>query len=325
MSHVPRVSVITPSFNQADFLEQTILSVLEQDYPNLELIVVDGDSSDSSLEIIRKYASRLAWWVSEPDRGQADAVNKGLAQASGQIIGWLNSDDYYLPGAIRQAMNAFEEHPECGLVYGDTLSVDEAGRPIHLSRYGQWGLADFMRFRIIGEPAVFARKTAWEKAGLLDLKYHFLLDHHLWLRIASQTPVYHVPQVWAAARYHSGAKNITHTTEFGREAYEIIQWMEQEPHLAARFAANKRQIWAGAHRLNGWYLSEGKQPGLSLRAYWRSFISSPKAIRQDWRRILATLLEWARLGSVRSWYYQARQRKAESAWDEIEKQCGQKL
>ncbi len=126
----PLVSIITPSRNQAPFLEATIQSVLAQDYPEIEYLVIDGDSTDGSLDIIKRYQKRLAYWVSEPDLGQTDAINKGFAHAQGEIFAWLNSDDLLLPGAITRAVNYLVTHPETGMVYGDADFIDETGRVI---------------------------------------------------------------------------------------------------------------------------------------------------------------------------------------------------
>ena len=177
MTDLPLVSIVTPSFNQAQFLEQTIQSVLGQDYPRLEYIIVDGASTDGSVDIIHRYADRLAWWVSEKDAGQAEAINKGFHRARGEIVAWLNSDDYYLPGAISVAVEAFHQNPEVGLVSGNVLAVDDTGRRLNVIRYDDWGLPDLMCFKIIGQPSVFMRRSVLEQAGFLDTTYHLLLDH----------------------------------------------------------------------------------------------------------------------------------------------------
>src|SRR3990170_4694541 len=124
------VSVVTPSLNQAQYLEAAIVSVLEQDYAHIEYLVIDGGSSDGSLEIIQRYAGRLNSWVSEPDTGQTDAINKGFARTSGEVMAYLNSDDLLRPGAIREAVGYFEAHPEVGMVYGDVDYIDETGQVI---------------------------------------------------------------------------------------------------------------------------------------------------------------------------------------------------
>ncbi len=198
---------MSPSYNQAAYLEQTITSVLEQDYPRLEYLVVDGASTDGSVEIIKKYAGKLAFWVSERDSGQAEAINKGLSRAKGEILAWLNSDDYYLPGTISAVVKTFQENSDVVLIYGNMLAVDENGDTINVLKYNQLTLEDLLCFQIIGQPAVFFRREAFEKAGDLDTTYHFLLDHHLWLRIALQGRILHVDETWSAARYHSEAKN----------------------------------------------------------------------------------------------------------------------
>jgi glycosyltransferase involved in cell wall biosynthesis len=129
-THLPKVSIITPSFNQGQFLEASIRSVLEQDYPNLEYIVVDGGSKDESVEIIKKYQDRLAWWVSEKDKGHADALNKGFSKVTGDILAWLNSDDIYFPNAVSEAVSVLTQNPKVGMVYGDADLIDDSGATV---------------------------------------------------------------------------------------------------------------------------------------------------------------------------------------------------
>jgi glycosyltransferase involved in cell wall biosynthesis len=290
MPEFPRLTIVTPSFNQAIYLEQTICSVLDQAYPNLEYIIVDGGSSDDSVELIKRYEKHLAWWVSEPDRGQAEAINKGMARATGEFTAWINSDDYYLPGAFEQAVKSLQEWKDAGLVFGDVQAVNAIGKPIKLLQYGHWGLAELMSFHIIGQPGVFMRRSVFEQAGGVDEQYHYMLDHQLWLRIASRAQMVYVPETWAAARYHNQAKNIAQPVGFGREAYQVVRWMENAPEFAHAFSGIRRRVWAGVHRYNGWYLSEGGQPWPALQAYWKSLISHPGPAIKDWKRIAATVL-----------------------------------
>lgn len=292
---MPLVSIVTPSYNQAAFLESTLQSVLWQEGVDLELLVVDGGSTDGSLEIIRRYADRLAWWVSEPDSGQAEAINKGLRRAKGEIVAWLNSDDLYLPGAVAQAAAELEDHPEAGLVFGDALTIDAQGCPLNRLAFGDWGLEELSSFRIICQPAVFMRRSALDAAGLLDLSYHFLLDHHLWLRIASQAPVVHVSAIWAAARHHPGAKNVAQAAGFGQEAFRILEWMQASPRLGPEVAARRRQVLAGAHRLNARYLLEGDKPGPALKAYAQALRYNPPFALRHAHRMLYALASLAGL------------------------------
>jgi glycosyltransferase involved in cell wall biosynthesis len=298
----PKVSIVTPSFQQAAFLEQTICSVLEQDYLNLEYMVIDGGSTDGSAEIIRRYADRMAYWVSERDSGQAEAINKGLLRATGEIVAWVNSDDYYLPGAIQRAVEVLQGQPELGFVYGDVLAVDGEGRPVNRMRYGDWGLDGLMCFRMIGQPSVFMRRSALEQAGLLRDEMGYLLDHDLWLRIAARFPVKYVPELWSAARYHAAAKNVAQTERFCQEAYRLAERMPFDPLLGTHYRRLRRQVLGGLYRLDGWYLSEGGKPGASLRSYARSLLYDPRPALRDWRRVGGTLLAAVGLRGVRLLY-----------------------
>lgn len=203
------VSIITPSFNQARYLEATIRSVLEQDYPEIEYIIVDGGSSDGSAEIIRRYADRLAWWVSEPDRGQTDALNKGFARARGDVLAWINSDDTLEPGAVRAAVEYLQAHPDVGMVYGDANFIDSEGRIIGSFPSRQ---TDYRRLRQgyvhVAQQASFFRADLWRKVGPLDPTFYFAMDYDLWVRLAAQAPLVYQPRLWANFRLHGGAKTI---------------------------------------------------------------------------------------------------------------------
>lgn len=292
----PLVSIITPSYNQAEYLEHTIRSVLEQDYPNLEYLVVDGGSADGSVDVIRKYQGRIDWWVSEPDQGQADALNKGMARAKGEIVAWLNSDDIYRPGAIRRAVELLQTNPEVGMVYARLDSIDRGGDVFNTIHYRDFDVLDLLNFRIIGQPTVFMRRAVLEQAGPLDASYNYLLDHHLWLRMARLAPMKYVPETWAAARHHASAKNVAQAARFGEEAFRILDWAAEEPVLGELVAANRPQVRAGAHRLDARYLLDGGEPRLALRAYGRVLRNYLPYVFPHWHRILYALLSLLRLG-----------------------------
>ena len=313
MSDIPLVSIITPSFNQAAFLEQTIRSVLEQDYPSIEYLVIDGGSSDGSVEIIKRYADRLAWWVSEKDNGQAEAINKGFARAKGEYIAWLNSDDYYQPGAISAAVAVLQQHPEAGIVFGDVQVVDKGGRVLNNLHYGNWGLNELMTFHIIGQPAVFMRRSVLEKAGHLDLSYHYMLDHHLWLRMGLQADLVYVPQLWAGAHYHEDCKNFLQAAEFGQDAYRIADWLQSDPRFSERRGVLAPYIKAGAERINGFYLLDAKEYTKSFRAYWHGFLLSPGVILPEWYRMAFALFAPLGLEKLREKRLQARSDRLNAA------------
>jgi len=209
-SNLPLVSIVTPSYNQAGFLEATIRSVLEQDYPRLEYFIMDGGSTDGSLEIIQKYASRLAGWVSEKDAGQTDAINKGFARASGGILAWLNSDDTYEPGALRAAVDFLQANPAIGMVYGDAQYINELGQVIGRFPAAQ---TDYQRLRRgyvhIPQQASFWRAGLWSLVAPLDASFYFAMDYDLWVRMARISTLKYLPgHVWANFRLHGSGKSV---------------------------------------------------------------------------------------------------------------------
>ncbi len=315
----PLVSIVTPSYNQADFLEDTIQSVLAQDYPEIEHIIVDGGSTDGSVEIIKKYQSNLAWWVSEADEGQASAINKGMTKAQGEIVAWLNSDDLYLPGAVGEAVASFRSNPQANLIFGNAITIDAEGIPLKELIFPDWGLEDLTGFRIICQPAVFMRRDAYQGVNGLDPDYHFMLDHQLWVRIACLGSIKHENSFWAAARHHGAAKNVSHAAAFGRETLEVLAWMEHDDDLGPVVKKNYRKVQAGAFRLNARYLLDGGQYKAALKSYGRAFINQPLYTAQHWHRILYAGLGLCGVKDLDRFYsrYQDSHRPDLSSMDEI--------
>jgi glycosyltransferase involved in cell wall biosynthesis len=217
----PLVSVITPSYNQGGYIEDTLRSVLLQDYRAIEHIVVDGGSTDGTVDILgaygQSYPDRIRW-VSEPDNGQADAVNKGIALSKGDIVGWLNSDDFYASkSAVEEAVGAFVSNPGIAVVYGDNIEIDSQGalRKLFL-RPDDVSFSRLLRGDVISQPATFLRGDA-ARANLLQIDLDYVMDYELWLRLA-QTGYrfHHLPRVIAAARWHKSAKSAS-----GRRALEL--------------------------------------------------------------------------------------------------------
>lgn len=292
MNSIPLVSIITPSYNQVDFLEETIQSVLKQDYLNLEYGIVDGVSTDGSLDIIKKYDSHLSWWISEPDQGQAQAINKGIARTRGKIIAWINSDDIYLPNAIIQAVKAIEEE-DVDLVFGDAVTIDETGYPLNELMFSDWDLPDLLRFRVICQPAVFMKRAVWEEVQGLSSDLHYMLDHQLWIKIASRFRVKHIPSFWAASRFHGQAKNVAFAADFSDEILQLLTWIETDANLAAFFEEDQNRIKGGAYRLSARYLLDGDFPAKSLKHYSQAIKFWPSYALNHWRRMIFALVSIA--------------------------------
>jgi glycosyltransferase involved in cell wall biosynthesis len=308
ISTQPLVSIVVPSFNQASFLEATLDSLLSQDYPFLEAIVVDGGSTDGSLDIIRHYSPRLSRWIHEADAGQADAINKGLRMATGEIVAWLNSDDLYLPGAVSAAVRAFEAHPEAVMVYADGVLIDEEASLLDWHRYRQYGLLDLLCFDVLLQPTVFIRRDALEKVGLLRKDFHLILDHELWVRLAVQGPLLHIPAFWAAERTHPEAKTVAAAAEFVTEARQLMQEAEASPSLRDVVAAHTARVTAGLEAFCGRRLIDARQYGEALQHFARSLRADPRLAFRYWYKILQAGMGAIGLEGIFLWYRRARRR-----------------
>lgn len=242
MVDFPRISIITPSFNQAAYLERTIVSVLEQGYPNLEYIIIDGGSSDGSVEIIRKYENRLFYWVSEPDLGQSHAINKGLKRATGDWVGWQNSDDIFYPGAFDSLARQAARAPHADLIIGNMFlidKVDKALRDINYVRptYGAM-LAEGM---VLANQATFWRRRVHEEIGYLDETLDCAFDYEWFLRLLHGRRASHVNEAWGALRIHEDTKTSNRQAVFAAEFQRVLQGRQVSP-LTRRFFQLRRLV-----------------------------------------------------------------------------------
>ena len=244
---MPRITIVTPSFNQGMFLEETIRSVLDQGYPNLEYMVFDGGSTDNSVEIIRKYEKQLAYWKSEPDRGQADAINKGWKRATGEILAYINSDDTFAPHALQIVAEVFSRHPEVGLVYGRCLVIDEYSKVLRERRVRAASLAEILMWSpSIPQPTMFARRVLVEAAGFLNPELHYTLDYDLAIRVGLTTKIHFIPQVLASMRDHPAAKTAVSPLKHVEEGIVAADaFFEQN--LPSPIAALKNQTLAALY------------------------------------------------------------------------------
>jgi hypothetical protein len=219
----PTVSIVTPSLNQGRFIRRTIESVLSQRIDGLEYTVVDGGSTDETIDILRLYGERLRW-ISEPDRGQGDAVNKGILASTGEIIGWLNSDDIYYRGALRTVRGYMEQHPEVDIVYGESELLDEEGRVTGSYPTEPWAIERLKDRCIICQPAAFFRRNLIERIGLIDTRLYYCMDYEYWLRAALKGARFgYLPKRLAGSRMYPSNKTSRGKLEALRETNSMFR------------------------------------------------------------------------------------------------------
>lgn len=238
-------SLVTPSLNQGQFIERAIESVLAQNYPRLEYIIIDGGSTDGTVAILGRYEGRLTW-LSEADQGQAHAINKGFQRVAGDIVGWLNADDELTPGALAAVADFFSRCPEARLVYGEALTIDAWGRSY--GRRGNVKPTNFTELAMEGDfivqPAAFWRATLLAEVGYLDESLHYCLDYEYWLRVAQKYPLHYLPIPLARERIHAGAKS----SQVNRRRLEELEQVARrygQPTLARDFQAERTALQLG--------------------------------------------------------------------------------
>jgi glycosyltransferase involved in cell wall biosynthesis len=272
----PLVTIVTPSYNQREFLEEAICSVLAQDYEPIEYLVLDGGSTDGSVEVIRRYSDRLGWWTSEPDRGQADALNKGFARARGDVLGWLCSDDTLLPGAVARMVDALAVRSEAGLVYGDALWTDDESKQTGSAVSREWNRELLQRGGSLPlfQPSSLFRRAAWAAAGPFDVSLDYLFDTVFFLKVSELMPAVRIPEPLATYRVHRDSKSgrideakIAEYARFGDYPFDRASFAGLSRQARARKAAYLRRA--------SWMLSETGQPGRARRLLLRSVAVSP--------------------------------------------------
>ena len=208
MKPLPKITIITPTFNQGRFIEETILSVINQKYPNLEYIIIDGGSTDNTLEIIEKYKAHISYWVSEPDSGQSNAINKGLKAATGSIINWLNSDDIMLPGCLDTIAGYFSNHPDIALVYGNIVYFNDNKK--FPNRILKAGKLQYLSHICFPQPAAFFSKRMIDAIGFIDESVHFSMDWDLYVRAnLIGLRFLKVPDIFCKFRIHNDSKTVS--------------------------------------------------------------------------------------------------------------------
>ncbi len=271
---MPLVSIVTPCRNAAQFIGETVRSVLDQDYPDIEYLIMDGASTDNTVELLAPYRTRLRV-ASAPDRGQADAVNRGFAQTRGAIFAFLNADDLYHPGAIRPVVEAFAAHPEAAAVYGEARYIDESGRPVGKYPVEPFDRVLFERRCYICQPAAFVRHDAFRACGMLDAHLRYAMDYDFWIRLSASYPMLKIDRELADSRLHASSKTLAEMPAAMLEAIEVLR--RHYGYVPYNW------LYGYAHRLRTRQALASARPAASLRSACRSVAMGA---RYNWRHPL---------------------------------------
>lgn len=297
--------MVTPSYNQAQFLEETVLSVLNQSYPRVQYHVLDGGSSDISIDILKRHSDRLASWVSEKDKGQADAINRGWQKSSGDILAYLNADDQYKPGAIAAAAAYFEKYPETGIVYGPCNSFFTGQPEERTYSPPEFSLKRLLLENFIPQPTVFIRRQALEKIGMLDLSLRYCLDYDLWLRAAAKGVVFGRVEGPPLARFRlwTGSKTSSDPEGWAKERLQVLEQLFSDSSISEKLRPLKSYAQARGY-VTVAYSANLCGDSISARRYLKKAFGTTPAIVQDsqfWRVGGGSLLGGKTSRRLRRW------------------------
>lgn len=274
---LPLVSIVTPTYNQAAFLRETIESVLAQDYPRIEYLVIDDGSTDSTPQVLAEYAGQIRC-ESRENRGQTPTINEGWERATGDILTWLNSDDTLLPGALHKAVKYLQEHPAVGIVFGDTLFTQADGTPIKRSK--PRGKFDYREFVLkcenpIAQPSAFIRRSVVLDVGLLDPFYYYFMDWDFWLRAGVRHRIEYFPELLSTYRLHPDSKTVAQAVKAAPELEYLYDKFFATEDLPAELRALERRAKVNMFFTSGGFYLEGRQPRLAARMARRALRAYP--------------------------------------------------
>jgi len=307
----PLVSIITTSFNQCEFIEDAILSVKNQSYPNIEHIIIDGQSTDNTLEVIKKYEGTYnMWWISEPDSGPVEATNKGFRKAGGDILGQLPTDDMFLPWAVSVAVEHLMSHPEVELIYGDLLHIDLETGLSRISFFPKLSLSTLRRSGYLPSIAAFFRKSVFEKAGFLDENLSAGGDYEYWIRVAEHCKVFKIEEVLALDRIHDNSRRVNLKQPIREETIRVRQSYGMPAGIMrypVRFidmvqAYTDRRLLRIKFAMSYWMGKRKGSPDNSATYPWQKLIEFPGFQVTSWFGFLILMLPWTSKRYKRNWF-----------------------
>jgi glycosyltransferase involved in cell wall biosynthesis len=277
---LPLVTVITPAYNQGIFLRDTIESVLSQDYPHIELLVLNDGSTDNTEEILKEYTGRIKW-ETQKNMGQTPTINKGWRQTTGEIITWLNSDDTYLPGAVREGVEYLLAHPETGIVFADSVFTEADGTHLERTRpVPPFNYVDFVANceNPISQPSSFIRRSVMEKAGELDPKYYYFMDWDFWLRAGLYCKIEHIEALWSTYRLHAESKTVSQSKKAAPELHYMYEKYFSRTDLPAEIIAIKKKAMMNMYFTSGSYFLQGEDKSSAAKMGRKAIEKNPAGI-----------------------------------------------